>query len=204
MITRLLILINILAYAWEVWTGALRSNEALYAHGALLPAAVIQDHQWWRIVSSAFLHGNIVHIGVNMLSLYWLGRFIEMALGSARTLLVYIVSMIAAGLAVVYFAPPDTLTVGASGAIFGLFGALFAIGLRLRDRGTDLVRSNVGILVINLVYGFTFPGIAWQAHIGGLIAGFILTFLIFWPPQPVRTVAYDTTTGAEYDSQLEQ
>lgn len=203
MITRLLILINILAYAWEVWTGALRTNESLYAHGALLPAAVIQDHEWWRIVSSAFLHGNIIHIGVNMLSLYWLGRFIELALGSARMLLVYIISMIAAGIAVVYFAPPDALTVGASGAIFGLFGALFAIGLRLRERGQELVRSNIGILVINLVYGFAFPGIAWQAHIGGLIAGFIITFLIFWPPQPVRTVAYDTTTGAEYDSHLE-
>jgi membrane associated rhomboid family serine protease len=164
---------------------------------------VLQDHQWWRIVSSGFLHGGLVHIGVNMLSLFWLGRFIEVVLGSPRMLLVYMASLIGAGLAVTYSAPADTLTLGASGAIFGLFGALFAIGLKLGERGGELVRSNIGILILNLIFSFSFPGISWQAHIGGLITGFALTLLIFWPPKPVRTRVYDPSTGAVYESQLE-
>jgi membrane associated rhomboid family serine protease len=203
LITRLLIALNVIAYVWEVLTGALRSNQSLYEHGALLPAAVLQDHQWWRIVSSGFLHGGLVHIGVNMLSLFWLGRFIEVVLGSPRMLLVYMASLIGAGLAVTYSAPADTLTLGASGAIFGLFGALFAIGLKLGERGGELVRSNIGILILNLIFSFSFPGISWQAHIGGLITGFALTLLIFWPPKPVRTRVYDPSTGAVYESQLE-
>jgi len=203
LITRLLIALNVLAYGWEVLTGALNSNVALYNHGALLPAAVLQGHQWWRILSSGFLHGGLLHIGVNMLSLYWLGRFIEVVLGSPRTFVVYMGSLIAGGLAVTYFAPPDTLTLGASGAIFGLFGALFAIGLKLGERGGGLVRSNIGILIVNLIFSFSVPGISWQAHVGGLIAGFLLTLALFWPPKPVRTRAYDPNTGAVYESQLE-
>ncbi len=203
MITRFLILLNVIAYVWETLTGALRTNQSLYQHGALLPAAVLQDHQWWRIISSAFLHGGLVHIGVNMLSLYWLGRFIEAVLGSPRMLLVYTVSLIGAGLAVTYFAPPETLTLGASGAIFGLFGALFAFGLKLGERGGELVRSNIGILILNLIFSFSFPGISWQAHVGGLITGFVVTLLIFWPPKPVRTRVYDPSTGAVYESHLE-
>jgi len=65
------------------------------------------------------------------------------------------------------------------------------------------VRANVGILVLNLVWSFAFPGISWQAHIGGLIAGFITTWLVFWPPRPVVTQVYDPQTGAHYQSQLE-
>lgn len=169
----------------------------------LAPSDVLVNHQYYRIVSSAFMHGSVAHIGLNMLSLYWLGRFIEVVLRSWRMLLVYVVSLIVAGISVVLFSPPYAATLGASGAIFGLFGALFAIGFKLGDRGRELVRANVGILVLNLVWSFAFPGISWQAHIGGLIAGFITTWLVFWPPRPVVTQVYDPQTGAQYESQLE-
>ena len=79
-------------------------------------------------------------------------------------------------------------TLGASGAIFGLFGALFAIGFKLGKPGMDLVRSNIGILVINLIITFTVPAISWQAHVAGLVAGFILTFAIYYPPRRVAPV----------------
>lgn len=203
MITRLLIVLNVIAYVWEVLTGALQTNLTLYQHGALVPAAVLQDHQWWRIISSGFLHGGLLHIGVNMLSLFWLGRFIESALGSPRMLAIYTGALIGSGVAVTFFAPADSVTVGASGAIYGLFGALFAIGLKLGERGGELVRANIGILILNLVFSFSFPGISWQGHVGGLIAGFLLTLLVFWPPKPVRTRVFDPATGAEYESQLE-
>lgn len=209
MITRLLILANVIGFLWEIYAGGSGvasgniPNNSRVIDGMLAPIAITQYHQYYRIFSSAFLHGSILHIAVNMLSLYWLGRFIEAILGSARMLFVYIASLIGAGLAIIWFSPPDAGTLGASGAIFGLFGALFAIGLKLGERGGGLVRSNIGILIINLVYSFSFPGISWQAHIGGLITGFLITLVIFWPPAPVRTRAYDPSTGAVYESQLE-
>ncbi|HZZ66476.1 MAG TPA: rhomboid family intramembrane serine protease [Candidatus Baltobacteraceae bacterium] len=203
MITRALIILNVLAYVWELYTGALRSDAALIRDGVLTPQLVLQYHEWWRIITSAFLHGGIAHIGLNMLSLYWLGRFIEAVLGSPRMLLVYMVSLVVSGLTIVFFSAYNVPTLGASGAIFGLFGALFAIGIKLGDRGTDLVRSNIGILVLNLIFSFTFPGISWQAHVGGLFAGFLTTLLVFWPPRPVYTPVYDSQSGTPYQSQVE-
>jgi membrane associated rhomboid family serine protease len=197
----------VLAFVWELYTGALHPDTAgtaaLIRDGVLIPQLVLDYHQWWRIITSGFLHAGIWHIGLNMLSLYWLGRFIEVVLRPFRMALVYFVALIVSGLTVVYFSPPDVPTLGASGAIFGLFGALFAIGLKLGERGRDLVRSNIGILVINLVWTFMVPGISWQAHVGGLIAGFVLTYLVFYPPRPVMTRVYDPASGAEYESRLE-
>ena len=138
-----------------------------------------------------------------MMSLYFLGRFIEFALGSWRMLLVYMVSLIAAGLGVVYFSPPEASTVGASGAIFGLFGALFAIGFKLGKPGMDLVRANIGILVLNLIITFTVPAISWQAHVAGLLAGFALTYAIYFPPRRVTPVVVDAATGRELESEYE-
>jgi membrane associated rhomboid family serine protease len=208
-VTRLLILLNVLGFVWElraggagVLSGNIPENSRIW-DGTLMPVQVLVGHQYYRIFTSAFLHGSIIHIGVNMLSLYWLGRFIEMALRPMRTLFVYFVSLVVAGFCVVYFSPPNAATLGASGAIFGLFGALFAIGLKLGDRGRDLVRSNIGILILNLVWSFSFPGISWQAHVGGLIAGFITTYVIWAPPRPVMTRVYDQGTGAEYESHVE-
>lgn len=198
-----------LAFLWElrvggsgVFSGNILSGSAI-DNGLLSPNDVLLRHQYYRIITSAFLHGSIAHIGLNMLSLYWLGRFIELVLRPWRMLVVYFVSLVVAGFSVVLFSPPNAATLGASGAIFGLFGALFAIGFKLGERGKELVRANVGILVLNLVWSFAFPGISWQAHVGGLISGFIVTWLIFWPPKPVVAHVYDRQTGQHYESQLE-
>ena len=209
MITRILIALNVIGFIWEfavggpsVFSGGAGLQHVLEA-GSLYPAAVLQNHEWWRIVTGAFLHGGWLHIGLNMVSLWILGRFIEGALGSPRMLLIYIVSLIASGLGIVYFSPPLVPTIGASGAIFGLFGALFALGLKLGPRGMDLVRSNIGILVLNLIITFSVPGISWQAHVGGLIAGFMLTFAIYFPPKPVRAMVVDAATGQRLESEVE-
>ena len=191
MITRFLIVVNAIGFLWEVAVagpGMLTGGgniERVLQEGSLYPAAVLGNGQWWRIVTGAFLHGSLLHIGVNMLSLWYLGRFIEYALGPWRMLLVYMASLVAAGLGVVYFSPPMVPTVGASGAIFGLFGALFAIGLKLGKPGMELVRANIGILVLNLIITFAVPAISWQAHVSGLIAGFVLTLVIYVPPRRV-------------------
>jgi membrane associated rhomboid family serine protease len=209
MITRLLIVLNAIGFLWEIAVagpGMLAGSgnlERVLADASLYPQAVLVDGQWWRIVTSAFLHGSLLHIGVNMLSLWYLGRFIEFGLGPWRMLLVYVASLVAAGLGVVYFSPALVPTVGASGAIFGLFGALFAIGLKLGKPGMELVRANIGILVLNLIITFAVPAISWQAHISGLIAGFVLTFLIYTAPRRVAPVVVDANTGAELETEYE-
>ncbi len=210
MITRFLIVLNVIGFLWELTVagpGMLSGGgniERVLQEGSLFPAAVLQDGQWWRIVTSAFMHGNLLHIGVNMLSLWYLGRFIEYALGPWRMLFVYLVSLVCAGLGVVYFSAPLVPTVGASGAIFGLFGALFALGLKLGgEPGMQLVRSNVGILVINLIITFAVPGISWQAHVAGLLAGFIVTYAIYFPPRRLVPVVVDRSTGAELETEYQ-
>jgi membrane associated rhomboid family serine protease len=211
MITRFLIVVNVIAFLWEIsvagpgmisFMGS--SNvDRVYQMGALFPAAVLVDHQWWRIITSGFLHAGLLHIGVNMISLWSLGRFIEQIAGSVRMSVIYFVSLVASGLGIVYLSGPESATLGASGAIFGLFGALFAIGLKLGRPGMDLVKANLGILIVNLIFTFSVPGISWQAHVTGLIAGFMLTYLIFFPPRRVAPVVRDVATGEGYEAEYQ-
>jgi membrane associated rhomboid family serine protease len=212
-ITRFLIIVNIIGYLWEIRVGGPgmlsgfgtdnAGMQRVLVEGALIPALVLRDGQWWRILTGAFLHGGLIHIGVNMMSLWFLGRFIEFALGPWRMLVVYMVSLVAAGLGVVYFSDPMTPTVGASGAIFGLFGALFAIGFKLGKPGMELVRANTGILVLNLIITFTVRAISWQAHVAGLLAGFALTYVLYAPPRRVAPLVVDATTGRELETEYE-
>jgi membrane associated rhomboid family serine protease len=211
-ITRLLIVLNVIGFLLEfrVAGPGLLSGAGTDAMGrlledaALIPAAVTQYGQWWRIITGGFMHGSLLHIGVNMVSLWFLGRFIEYALGPWRMLVVYMISLVASGLGVVYFTTDPTIaTVGASGAIFGLFGALFAIGLKLGKPGMDLVRANIGILVLNLIITFTVPAISWQAHVAGLLAGFVLTYAIYYPPRRVVPIVVDARTGHELETEYE-
>lgn len=194
-VTPALVVINVLAYLWEVTTGALTSNAALLAHGALYTPLVVQGGQWWRIVTSAFLHGGLSHIALNMFALYQIGTFVETMVGSWRMAAIYAVSLLGGGLAVVYFGSPNDVTVGASGAIFGLFGALLAIGVRLGSRGRWLITQTLPVLVINLVFTFAVPFISKSAHIGGLVSGFVAGFVFFFTQRTADPVVVDTQTG---------
>jgi membrane associated rhomboid family serine protease len=142
------------------------------------------ETQPWRMVTSAFLHStNIMHIAFNMYALWILGSALEPAFGRLRFLAVYIISALAGSVAgLLMFADPITPVVGASGAIFGLFGALFVVQ---KKRGGDL-RQIVVLLLINAALGFFIPNIAWQAHLGGLIAGALCTVAIAYAPANAR------------------
>ncbi len=124
--------------------------------------------QWWRIVTSGFLHENLLHIGFNMWVLYYLGMMLEPALGRLRFTVIYGVSLLAGSLGALLVSP-HVLTVGASGAIFGLMGAAV---VETRARRIPLMASGVGgLILLNLVISFTIPGISWGGHVGGLIGG---------------------------------
>ncbi len=198
MLTRILVAINVIAYIWEKFSGALNSNASLEAHGALVGTDVQLQGQWWRIVTSAFLHGSEIHILFNMLALWQVGTFIELIFGTPRMAAIYAFAMLGSGLAITYFTPFD-VTIGASGAIFGLFGALGVAALRLGERGRDILKQTIGIIIINLVLGFTLPGISNAGHIGGLIFGTIAGIALFRTPRPAPVPVYAQRIDARRD-----
>jgi rhomboid protease GluP len=197
-LTRILVAINVIAYIWEKFSGALNSNASLEAHGALVGTDVQLQGQWWRIVTSAFLHGSEIHILFNMLALWQVGAFIELIFGTPRMAAIYAFAMLGSGLAITYFTPFD-VTIGASGAIFGLFGALGVAALRLGERGRDILKQTIGIIIINLVLGFTLPGISNAGHIGGLIFGTIAGIALFRTPRPAPVPVYAQRIDARRD-----
>jgi membrane associated rhomboid family serine protease len=173
-----------------------------YYMAGVLNGPAVRSGQWYRIVTGAFMHEGFAHIAINMFSLYQLGSFIETMLGGWRMLLVYAISLVGSGLAVVYFSPND-YTVGASGAIFGLFGALFAIGVRMGKPGRALISQTLPILVLNLVFTFAVPFISKSAHIGGLVSGFAAGLAIYaMRRRPVAATVTDAVTGESTEAEL--
>jgi rhomboid protease GluP len=147
--------------------------------GALVPVLVAQGEAW-RLLSSMFLHAGFAHLALNMLSLYFLGSFIEGAFGRGRYLALYLLSGISGGLAYLYFGAFDGAAVGASGAIFGLLGGVLGYSLR---RGTfswqnPLIRQLLILLALNLYLGFSIANISNTAHIGGLLGGIAFGWLV--------------------------
>jgi membrane associated rhomboid family serine protease len=183
-LTNLLILVNVVAFVWELATGG-----PDYDHGYLIGKAVVEQGQWWRIFTAAFLHGSLPHIALNMIALYQVGNLVEQLFGKVRFALLYTLSIVGSSAFVIYF-NYDQPTLGASGAIFGLFGALVAVGLRLGKRGRALIGQVVPIVGLNLVFTFAVPGISAAAHVGGLITGFVVGFVLFMMPSPERERAY--------------
>lgn len=149
----------------------------------------VADGEWYRLVTSMFTHQEIWHIGFNMLSLWFLGGPLEAALGRARYLALYFVSGLSGSALAYLLASPITETLGASGAIFGLFGATAVLMRRLRYD----MRPIIALLVINLIFTFGWSNISWQAHIGGLVAGVITGYAMVHAPRERRAlVQYGT------------
>lgn len=164
----------------------------VYALQWLLPNDVVyQDFAYataltglepWRMLTSAFLHsqGFVLHIVLNMYTLWIFGRILEPALGRVRYLAIYLISALGGSVGFFLLTPVSMNgVIGASGAIFGLFGALFVV---VRQRGGD-VRQLLVLIAINAALGFVVQGIAWQAHLGGLIAGGLTTAAIAYSPR---------------------
>lgn len=127
----------------------------------------------WRMVTTLFLHGSILHIALNMYSLLIFGQILEQSLGRWRFLALYLLSGIGGSVGVLLIAP-GIAVLGASGAIFGLLGAFFVIQRRLGGNNVQLMV----IIGLNLVAGFIIPGIAWQAHVGGLLVGALVALVL--------------------------
>jgi membrane associated rhomboid family serine protease len=149
------------------------------------PTMGVAEGEWYRFLTSMFTHEAPWHIGFNMLSLWWIGGPLEAALGRARYLALYFVSGLAGGALTYLVAAPSQASLGASGAIFGLFGATAVLMRRLNYD----MRPIIALLVINLIITFG-PGlnIAWEAHIGGLVAGVAVGYAMVHAPREKRTL----------------
>lgn len=132
-------------------------------------------NEWYRLFTVALVHAGLLHLGFNMYALMVLGNPLETAFGSSKFLIVFFFSLLTGSLTSAYFASSSSYSVGASGAIFGLFGAMIIVGNKI---GAD-VRSIYVIIGINFVIGFAVGGIDWKAHLGGLIGGLIGTQFVF-------------------------
>lgn len=186
-VTPTLIVLNVVVFAVMVLKGVDPMSplvDDLIKWGANYGPLTTQG-QWWRLLTSTFIHIGLLHIFVNMYALWNLGRFVEKLFGQTGFIIVYVLSGLAASLTTTTWNPQVT-SAGASGAIFGIFGAIFGYLLRTRRTmpGTifkSLLRSGGLFLVINLGIGLSVPHVDMSAHVGGLIAGFALSLLISGP-----------------------
>ncbi|MEA2225991.1 MAG: hypothetical protein QOE67_1273 [Solirubrobacteraceae bacterium] len=170
-VTYALIAINVVAFFTEQGQFTLFGSSI---HGRVIEEGVLDrfdisvNHDYWRLISAGFLHENFLHIAFNMYLLYLLGQMLEPALGSVRFAALYMTSLLAGSFGALLLSP-HSVTVGASGAVFGLMGAAFA---EQRRRGIDPFQTGIGgLIAINLVFSFVFSGISVGGHIGGLVGG---------------------------------
>ncbi|WP_330458839.1 rhomboid family intramembrane serine protease [Streptomyces sp. NBC_00820] len=189
LLTKLLIGINVALFLVQLTVGDAFTERfelignALTHYSPYVPQGVA-DGQYYRLLTSMFLHGGYLHIAFNMLSLWWIGGPLEAALGRARYLALYFVSGLAGSALTYLLAAPYQPSLGASGAIFGLFGATAVLMRRLNYD----MRPVIALLVINLIITFGVPNISWQAHIGGLVAGVGVGYAMVHAPREKRAL----------------
>jgi len=199
-VTMTLIGINVAVYLAELAAGGGvdGTNNWIYNHGALFasgqftfggPVMGVAHGEWWRMITAAFLHYGPLHLGMNMYGLYLGGTLLEGVIGRWRFALLYLASGIA-GSAGALIVTPNSATAGASGAIFGVFGALFVLE---RKRHISTGGQVAVLIVLNLVFTFAVPGISIGGHIGGLVAGVALMFMYL---QYRRSTLYSLTATA--------
>jgi membrane associated rhomboid family serine protease len=185
-VTKVLIGINVALFLVELVLGAVGfmgggNTQVLVDLGALVPAYVAVKDEYWRLFTAMFLHGGLLHIAFNMYALYLGGSFLEALAGKGKYLAIYLVAGVAGNVAVYLLASPFSVTIGASTAIFGVFGALFVYSIHNRDSAAGRALRSMGtVILINLAITFLIPGISWQGHIGGLVGGILAVEALTW------------------------
>ena len=200
-VTWTLVAINVLLYLVEFAWPNIANDWAMLGRASfstIHQTVGVAHDQWYRLITSAFLHEpglsgfGPAHIIFNMWALILVGPALEKLLGRVRFLTVYLVSAVGGSVMFYLIGPTNVEALGASGAIFGLFGAWFVVARRLRLDS----RWIVTIIVLNLVLGFTVHGIAWQAHVGGILAGGLLTAAYAYAPRANRALIQGGATVA--------
>lgn len=182
-----LIGLNVLGFVLTMATGG--NSGQLFQSGAMLSTTVftqsgeiltgVADGDYWRLITSTFLHRDIFHIAFNMYALYLFGPYVERALGIPRFIAAYLTVAVMGSVFVYLLSAPNALTIGASGAVFGLFGMALMLLLKAKQD----VRTLLVLLAINAFISFAASNISWQGHLGGFIAGVILGAAFAYAPR---------------------
>lgn len=184
-VTFTLIAINVVVFLLQLSIGI---DESASQWG-MWPVGIAANGDYWTLMSSAFMHGSFLHIAFNMYVLWIMGPTLERVLGHSRFIALYLLAALGGAVASYVFSDFHSVSVGASGAIFGLMGAFVVAGRRLRY---DITQVLV-LLGINLIFGFLQPGIDWRAHFGGLVVGALVAAIFVFAPR--RNQALIQTVG---------
>lgn len=188
-----LIALNVAVFGWTaVQARSIGSNAAspLFAEWALVPG-LVWDGEWWRVVTSGFLHIGPIHLLFNMMALWVLGRDLESVLGRGRLLAVYFIGMLGGAAAVLVFYAPNQAVAGASGAVFGLMGGLAVVLKRLKVPAGQVI----GLIAVNVVISVVIPGVSLIGHLGGLVLGAAATAGLVYAPPRNRAVVQASVLG---------
>jgi membrane associated rhomboid family serine protease len=176
LVTKILIGINVFVFLINLAQGAslTQVSGSLFVKGALYVPGGLDQGEWYRLITAAFLHASLIHLLFNMLVLWFIGAPVEQAIGRGRFLAIYIVSGLAGSAGAIIFSP-NVVTVGASGAIFGILGAALVLE---GQKNYVLGGQALGLIAVNLIFTFAIPNISIGGHVGGLIGG-ALSMLAF-------------------------
>lgn len=184
-VTPVLIAINVLVFILTAAQAQDPMNNGaaqLHQDGVLWPIAVVSGDEWWRLITSGFLHYGLLHVAMNMFALWILGRDLEMLLGRLRFTGLYFVSLLGGSTAVFLFDDIGKATAGASGAIYGLLGGILVAVLKLRLKATPVLF----VIGLNAVLTFSIPNISWLGHLGGFVIGALIMLAMLYAPAKNR------------------
>ena len=177
-LTHALVIVNIIVYGL-LWVSGGVTLENLLHFGALSPEHILEQGEYHRLITAMFLHGNNFHLVFNMLALYLFGTRVEKYYGASFFALIYTFSGLVGSIASVFFS--QTVSVGASGAIFGLIGATFSMSFFFKRHIDGLNHQSIlSLILINIGMGFAMPGIDNFGHMGGLVAGLLMGYALCW------------------------
>ncbi len=178
-ITYILIFINIVMFVLMYMLGNGSENTNTLIDFGANYILLTKAGEYYRLITSGFLHIGVIHLLLNMYSLYIVGTQVEYFYGKVKYIIIYLFSLIMGSLFTVALSSVNTVSAGASGAIFGLLGSILYFGVKYRGYiGNSLVNQIVPVVVLNLIIGFTTPGIGNAAHIGGLIGGYLISMAV--------------------------
>ncbi|GEN31098.1 rhomboid protease GluP [Cerasibacillus quisquiliarum] len=185
--TYILIAMNVMMFLFMTLNGGTTDTVNLIKFGAKYNPAILIDGEWWRLITSTFIHIGFIHLFMNMLALFYLGQVVERIYGSWRFIVIYFIAGIGGSLS--SFAFTYHVSAGASGAIFGLFGAILFFGIYYKELFFKTMGMNIIFLVcLNVTIGFMLPAIDNAAHLGGLIAGFLGAGVVHLPHKKSRSI----------------
>lgn len=180
---KVLVALNVVVFLALEFMGDTENSAFMLAHGALFPVEVLADGEWYRLFTCMFLHFGIRHLGNNMVVLFFLGDNLERALGHVKYVILYVTSGLCASalsLAMMLRTGDFAVSAGASGAIFGVIGAMIYVLVRNQGRLEDLTAKRlIFMAALSLYFGFTSTGVDNYAHLGGLLSGILLAILLY-------------------------